>query len=187
MLAFVLALAMMLTCSLALADRLDDILAAGKLTIATSPDWPPYEYIDDEGNVTGTDVLMAKWMAEQLGVELEIQSMAFDTCLAAVGRGDVDMMVAGLTYDEERTNAMDLTGIYWNEGDQGLLVRKGERVCIIGDNGIGKTTLLKILMGLEKPDNGYLRIGYNVNFGYYDQGQLLLDENETQRTAANII
>ena len=61
----------------------------------------------------------------------------------------------------------------------GLLIRKGERVCIIGDNGIGKPTLLKILMGLEKPDNGYLRIGYNVNFGYYDQGQLLLDENET--------
>ena len=61
----------------------------------------------------------------------------------------------------------------------GLLIRKGERVCIIGDNGIGKTTLLKILMGLERPDSGYLRIGYNVNFGYYDQGQLLLDENET--------
>ena len=61
----------------------------------------------------------------------------------------------------------------------GLLIRNGERVCIIGDNGIGKTTLLKILMGLERPDNGYLRIGYNVNFGYYDQGQLLLDENET--------
>ena len=61
----------------------------------------------------------------------------------------------------------------------GLMVRKGERVCIIGDNGIGKTTLLKILMGLEKPDDGYLRIGYNVEFGYYDQGQLLLDENET--------
>ena len=61
----------------------------------------------------------------------------------------------------------------------GLLLRKGERVCIIGDNGIGKTTLLKILMGLEKPDDGYLRTGYNVEFGYYDQGQLLLDENET--------
>ena len=61
----------------------------------------------------------------------------------------------------------------------GMLLRNGERVCIIGDNGIGKTTLLRILMGLEKPDDGYLRIGYNVNFGYYDQGQLLLDENET--------
>ena len=50
-LAFALALAMILTCSLALADRLDDIKAAGKLTVATSPDWPPYEYIDDDGNI----------------------------------------------------------------------------------------------------------------------------------------
>ncbi len=61
----------------------------------------------------------------------------------------------------------------------GLLIRKGERVCIIGDNGIGKTTLIRILMGLETADEGYLRTGYNVNIGYYDQGQLLLDENET--------
>ena len=123
--ALVLAIAMIMTCSLAMADRLADIQANGKLVVATSPDWPPYEYIDDEGNVTGTDVLMAKWMAEQLGVELELQEMAFDACLAAVAMGDVDMVVAGLTYDEERTNAMDLTGIYWNEGDQGLLVKKG--------------------------------------------------------------
>ena len=124
-LALALALLMVSVCSFAMADRLDDILAAGKLTVATSPDWPPYEYIDDEGTVVGTDVLMMKWIAEQLGVELDIQQMAFDTCLAAVGRGDVDLMIAGLTYDEERLNAMELTGIYWNEGDQGLLVKKG--------------------------------------------------------------
>ena len=126
MLAFVLALAMMLTCSLALADRLDDILAAGKLTIATSPDWPPYEYYDDNNNVVGTDILMVKWMAEQLGVELEIKEMSFDACLAAVGMKDVDLVVAGLTFDESRLNAMELTGIYWNEGAQGLVVKKGE-------------------------------------------------------------
>ena len=123
--ALVLAIAMIMTCSLALADRLADIQAAGKIVIATSPDWPPYEYIDDDGNIVGTDVLMMQWIAEQLGVELEIQPLAFDACLAAVGRGDVDLMVAGLTFDEERLNAMELTGIYWNEGDQGLLVKKG--------------------------------------------------------------
>ena len=124
-LAFALALPMNLTCSIALADRLDDIKAAGKLTFATSPDWPPYEYIDDDGNIVGTDILMCQWMAEQLGVELEVQPMAFDASVAAVGQGDVDMMVAGLTYDEARLNRMELTGIYWNEGDQGLLVKKG--------------------------------------------------------------
>ena len=52
-------------------------------------------------------------------------------------------------------------------------------ILLSGARQTGKTTLLKILMELEKPDSGYLRIGYNVNFGYYDQGQLLLDDNET--------
>lgn len=60
-----------------------------------------------------------------------------------------------------------------------LDIKKGERICIIGDNGIGKTTLLKILIGMEEPDSGYLKVGYNVDFGYYDQGQRLLDDNET--------
>ena len=58
-------------------------------------------------------------------------------------------------------------------------VRKGEKVCIIGDNGTGKTTLPRILMGEETADSGYLKVGYNVDFGYYDQGQRLLDDNET--------
>ena len=58
-------------------------------------------------------------------------------------------------------------------------IKKGERICIIGDNGIGKTTLLRILIGQEQADKGYLKIGYNVDFGYYDQGQRLLDDSET--------
>ena len=125
-LALVLAIAMMLTCSMALADRLADIKANGKLVVATSPDWPPYEYIGDDGEITGTDILMLNWMAEQMGVELEIQPMNFDACLAAVSTGAVDMVVAGLTYDEERTNSMELTGSYWDEGEQGILVPKGQ-------------------------------------------------------------
>ena len=58
-------------------------------------------------------------------------------------------------------------------------IKKGERICIIGDNGIGKTTLLRILIGQLQADSGYLKVGYNVDFGYYDQGQRLLDDNET--------
>ena len=58
-----------------------------------------------------------------------------------------------------------------------LDVKRGERVCIVGDNGVGKTTLLRILMGDLPPGTGRIRIGYNVQFGYYDQGQLLLGED----------
>ena len=60
-----------------------------------------------------------------------------------------------------------------------LDIKKGERICIVGDNGVGKTTLLRILIGQIQADRGYLKIGHNVNFGYYDQGQLLLDDRET--------
>ena len=82
----------------------------------------------------------------------------------------------------EVINAEDLSKSYGSRQlfrNVSLDIRKGERVCIIGDNGIGKTTLLKILMEQETPDSGYLKIGYNVDFGYYDQGQMRLDDNET--------
>ncbi len=60
-----------------------------------------------------------------------------------------------------------------------LDVKRGERICLVGPNGIGKTTLLKIIMGELEPDQGYLRLGHNVSFGYYDQEQSLLEGGNT--------
>lgn len=60
-----------------------------------------------------------------------------------------------------------------------LDVKRGERICIVGNNGIGKTTLLKIIMEEILPDSGYLKIGHNVSFGYYDQEQQDLDPENT--------
>ncbi|MDX9888363.1 MAG: ABC-F family ATP-binding cassette domain-containing protein [Anaerovoracaceae bacterium] len=60
-----------------------------------------------------------------------------------------------------------------------LDVKRGERICIVGHNGIGKTTLLKIIMEDILPDSGYLKIGHNVAFGYYDQEQQDLNTENT--------
>ena len=60
-----------------------------------------------------------------------------------------------------------------------LDIKRGERICIVGPNGVGKTTLLRILLGELDPTSGYLKIGHNVAFGYYDQGQLLLNNSNT--------
>ncbi|MDD3169150.1 MAG: ATP-binding cassette domain-containing protein, partial [Eubacteriales bacterium] len=60
-----------------------------------------------------------------------------------------------------------------------LDVKRGERICLVGPNGIGKTTLLKIIMGELKPDQGYLKLGHNISFGYYDQEQNLLETGNT--------
>ncbi len=63
--------------------------------------------------------------------------------------------------------------------DIDFLVKKGDRVGIIGDNGTGKTTLLKIICGRLAPDRGTIRLGTNVKIGYYDQEHHVLDPDNT--------
>ncbi len=54
-------------------------------------------------------------------------------------------------------------------------IKKGEKIALIGPNGIGKTTLFKIILGLLDADSGKIRLGTNVKIGYYDQEQQNLD------------
>ena len=63
--------------------------------------------------------------------------------------------------------------------DLHFLIRRGERVGLIGDNGTGKSTILKILGGVLEPDDGIVRFGSRVHTGYYDQEQQLFNENNT--------
>ena len=58
-------------------------------------------------------------------------------------------------------------------------VKRGEHIAILGDNGTGKTTLLKILNNLTEPDSGYIHFGTNVSIAYYDQEHQVLDRNKT--------
>ncbi|MCI8342088.1 MAG: ATP-binding cassette domain-containing protein [Firmicutes bacterium] len=60
-----------------------------------------------------------------------------------------------------------------------LDIKREDKVAIIGPNGIGKSTLFKMLLGNEKPDSGFMRFGTNVNVGYYDQEQQNFDESKT--------
>ena len=77
----------------------------------------------------------------------------------------------------------ELKKVYKNYGDRVILkgfdytFKKGDRIGIIGKNGTGKTTLLNILQGIEKPDNGKINIGDTVIFGNYSQQGLLVKED----------
>ena len=58
-------------------------------------------------------------------------------------------------------------------------IKRGDRICMVGPNGVGKTSLLKIILGQLSADSGHIRVGHNVTFGYYDQEQQLLSAGNT--------
>ena len=128
---FVLALAIVMSFSaVAFADQMDDIKAAGVLTVALSPDFSPMEFVDSskEGQdaYVGFDVTLAKYIAEYFGVELDIQAMSFDACQTAVAMGAVDMSISGYSATPTRAENFELSDPYFTEDDttgQVLLVK----------------------------------------------------------------
>lgn len=92
----------------------------GVLTVATSPDFAPMEFVDatKEGQdmFVGFDVTLAKYIAEQLGLELVIMPMSFDACQTAVYAGTVDMAISGFSWTEERAENYNLSD-YYHAGD----------------------------------------------------------------------
>lgn len=66
------------------------------------------------------------------------------------------------------------------------LVNRGDRIALVGPNGIGKSTLIKLLMGENKPDSGVVKIGENLDVAYFDQHRLALDiEQSVQDNVAD--
>lgn len=96
----------------------------GVLTISTSPDYAPLEFLVD-GEVVGAEIEFAKYIAEKLGVKLEIKQMDFDAALTAVALGNVDMAVTGLGWREDRAESFELSYGFNKEGEascHGLVV-----------------------------------------------------------------
>lgn len=106
------------------ADNKYNTVTAGTLTVATSPDYAPYEFyaIDENGNpyLAGFDMDLAKYIADYLGLELEIIPMDFNGTLMELGQKKVDLSMAGYSPDPERLELMDFTDVYY-EGGQAFL------------------------------------------------------------------
>ena len=105
-------------------------VADGKLTVATSPDFAPYEFyaIDANGNpqLAGFDVALAGYIANELGLELEMVPIDFDGVLMELQTKSVDLGLAGLSPDPDRENIMDFSDIYYMGGQSFVTVKGSE-------------------------------------------------------------
>ena len=99
----------------------------GKLTVATSPDFAPYEFyaIGEDGTpqLAGFDMALAQYIADDLGLELEVVTVDFDGVLSELSTKSVDLGMAGLSPDPKRADIMDFSDLYYM-GGQSLVTTK---------------------------------------------------------------
>lgn len=114
-------------CSGAPKNALEKILEKGEITVSLSPDFVPYEFLDlDTNEAVGSDVEFAKYIASELGVELKIEQMEFETSIAAASTGKVDLCVSALSWKPDRAESMELSE-YYNVGTykyDAILIKK---------------------------------------------------------------
>ena len=106
-------------------------ITEGKLKVAISPDFAPMEFVDPtksgQDMYVGFDVTLAKYIADELGLELVIMPMSFDACQMAVYSGTVDMSISGYSWTEDREAKFNLSNYYYagdNEDEQVLITLK---------------------------------------------------------------
>lgn len=103
-----------------------EIKEKGKLVMATSADYPPYEWHlmkDGKDEIVGFDVEIAKAIAQEIGVELEIKDLDFDGIIPSIASGQADIGIAGMSATPEREEAANFSIPYF-ENEQVVLVRK---------------------------------------------------------------
>ncbi len=113
-------------------------LNAGKLTISTSPDFPPFEFTDDNGDIIGIEPEVMKIIADKLGLELQIDAMDFNSALLAAENGKSDAVVSGVTVKEDRKALFDFTDSY-TEITQAIVSKKDAAITMdqLGQHQIG--------------------------------------------------
>ncbi len=91
----------------------EDLTPDDSLIVATEAGFPPFEYVDDNGEIVGVDIDIAQAIADKLGKELVIKNMSFDGALVEVADGRVDMVAAGVSVTDERKESMDFSVPYF--------------------------------------------------------------------------
>lgn len=87
-------------------------LADGVLNVGTNAEFPPFEFVGDDGEPDGFDMALIKAIGEKLGVEVAVENMEFDSLVASIG-SKIDVAIAGMTITDERKNMVDFSDEYY--------------------------------------------------------------------------
>lgn len=110
-------------------DLLATIKSNKKVIVGLSADYAPYEFhtmVDGKDETVGFDVDLAKEIAKDMGVELELKEMDFEALIGALKAGQIDMIISGMNPDDERRKEIDFSDIYY-EAQHGVIVNAADK------------------------------------------------------------
>lgn len=153
---------------------IERIQEKGKIVLGTSADYPPFEWISYENGeeYVGVDIEIAKKIAEDLGVDLEIKNMAYEGLIASLAVGDVDIVIAGMAATDDKKVQVDFSDSYF-QGGQVLLVleENKDKYASFADLEGAK---IGTQLGSTQQDLAEEKFGENV-FGY-DLNNVLIEQ-----------
>ncbi len=143
-------------------------IQSGKLIMSTNAEFPPYEMTTDDGGFAGIDIEIAQAIAKKLGLELVIDDMDFDGALLAVQQGKSDIVMAGVTVNNDRKKVMDFSNTYAT-GVQVVIVKEGSDVTMdnLGDK----------LIGTQRGTTGYIYASDTPENGGYGEDHVVAYDN----------
>ena len=148
-------------------DSLAKVKARGRLVVGINAEFAPFEFhmmVNGKDTIVGFDIDMAKDIAKDMGVQLELKELAFDALLTTLQSGQVDVIISGLSATEERRKTVDFSDVYY-KGTQTLLTTKDNlskfnSFSDLKDKKIGLqlSSLQDKLMTALLPDGKYTKI-----------------------------
>lgn len=108
-----------------------DVLSDGILNVGTNAEFPPFEFVGDDGEPAGFDIALIEAIAEKLGVDVQVENMEFDSLVASIG-SKIDVAIAGMTVTEERKNMVDFSDEYY-EAVQYIIVPSDSEIASAAD------------------------------------------------------
>lgn len=108
-----------------------DPLADGVLNVGTNAEFPPFEFVGDDGEPDGFDMALIKAIGEKMGVDVVVENMEFDSLVASIG-SKIDVAIAGMTITDERKNMVDFSDEYY-EAVQYVIVLSDSEIASAAD------------------------------------------------------
>lgn len=153
-------------------SRLDAIRAAGEIVVFTDPNFPPFEFLGPDQTPIGVDMEIARAIAEELGVALNIQEAPFDSIITAIRGGRGDIAISGFTITEERAQSVDFSRPY---------IQSVQYLILLEDNDTITTmeSLAGLTVGVAKGYSGQFWIEDEMDEGgvLYGTGVTVMEYN----------